>query len=130
MHHEQQAYLIPDWRNTLCTNHPGAPTPLPLSNYLKYCWLSVGVQTSIKAVCTVPRGNDVSNGLREAIAYDATQQFENRCETAFKQFRGKRSTLRKITDMLKAFKAVVHLPRTGLPSKDTPKSDCAMLTET
>jgi len=40
------------------------------------------------------------------------------------------SAVRKIIHKWKTFRTVVNLPRSGLPSKFTPSSDCAMLRET
>uniref|UniRef100_A0A3B3SNV6 Sleeping Beauty transposase HTH domain-containing protein n=1 Tax=Paramormyrops kingsleyae TaxID=1676925 RepID=A0A3B3SNV6_9TELE len=59
--------------------------------------------------------------LREAIV--AAHQCVMGCKAISKQFEVYHSTVRKIIHKWKTFKTVANLPRSGHPSKFTPRSD-------
>ncbi|XP_053577468.1 uncharacterized protein LOC128666737 isoform X3 [Bombina bombina] len=76
---------------------------------------------------TMPRRKDICNDLREAIV--AAHQSGKGYKAISKQFKVHHSTVRKIIYKWKTFKTVANLPRSGRPSKFTPRSDRAMLRE-
>nr|XP_028576306.1 zinc finger protein 577-like isoform X2 [Podarcis muralis] len=75
----------------------------------------------------MPRRKDISNALREAIV--AAHKTGKGYKAISKQFKVHHSTIRKIIQKWKTFQTVANLPRSGRPSKFTPRSDRAMLRE-
>ena len=72
-------------------------------------------------VNTMPRRNDISDDLREAIV--AAHQSGKGYKVISQLFGVHHSTERKIIHKWKTFKTVTSLPRSGRRSKFTPSSD-------
>ena len=71
-------------------------------------------------VNTMPRRKDISNDLREAIV--AAHQFGKGYKDISKFFGVHHSTEIKIIHKWETFNTAVYLPRSGCPSKFTPRS--------
>jgi len=67
----------------------------------------------------MPRRKDISNDLREAIV--AAHQSGKGFKAISKLFKVHHSTERKIIHKWKTFKTAVNPPRSGRPSKFTPR---------
>jgi len=75
----------------------------------------------------MPKRNDISNDLREAIV--TAHQTGKGYKVISKLFGVHHSTTRKIIHKLRTFKTAVNLPRNGRPSKFTPRSEHVILRE-
>ena len=78
-------------------------------------------------VNTTPRRKHISRDHRESIV--AAHQSRKGYKAISKPFNLHRTTLRKIIHKWKTFKIFASLPRSGRPSKFTPRSDHAMIRE-
>jgi len=76
----------------------------------------------------MPRRKDISSYLREAIS--AAHQSGKSYKVTSEQFVVHPSTMAEKVHKRKTIKTVASFPRSGRPSKITPRSDCEMLRET